>query len=266
MRRLTAGAVVLTGATGGIGCALAEALAAPGRAMLLVARDAGRLSTLSERISNHGVDAHTAAIDIRDARALADRLRAFDAQHPVSIVIANAGVSSGRRPGGGQESPQDARRVIETNLLGTLNTVDPLLPFMIARREGHLLLVSSLAAIRPLPAMPAYGASKAAIRAYGTALRGTLAGTGVGVTVACPGFVDSAMTRRHRGPRPLELPPATAARRMLDAVDRGRSIVSFPRALAALAWLGARLPPRLSDWAVRGVDAEAIEVEPHSDA
>lgn len=262
MRGLTAGGVVLTGATGGLGRAFAEALAAPGRPMLLLARDAARLAALADRLAGLGAEPRIAALDLRDHAALADRLAAFDARAPVELLIANAGVSAGRRPDGSAEGGEAARRVIATNLLGTVNTVEPLLPAMRARRRGRILLVSSLAALRPLPAMPAYGASKAGIRAYGTALRGALAGSGVGVTVACPGFVDTPMSRRHRGPRPFEVPPERAVRRMLAAAARGRALVSFPWPLVALAWLGARLPPGLSDRAVRRFDAV---IEPEAD-
>src|SRR5690606_12747988 len=112
------------------------------------------------------------------------------------ILVANAGISGGRRPDGSLEDRETAVRQLRVNLEGAVNTVHALLPQMQERRSGRIVLMSSLSALRALPDAPAYSASKAGLLTYGQALRGSLRGRGVGVTVVCPGFVTSPMSRR----------------------------------------------------------------------
>jgi short-subunit dehydrogenase len=251
-------AIVLTGASSGIGAALAGRLARPGRRLLLVARGPERLERVAETVAAQGAEAEIASIDVGDGEAMAARLAAFDARRPVDLVIANAGQSSGRRPDGSPEGAAAARRLIRTNLLGTVNTVEPLLPAMRARRDGRIALISSLAALSPLPSMPAYGASKAGIRAYGSALRAALAPDGVSVTVICPGFVTSPMSRRHLGAKPFEMPADRAASLILRAIAGRRRLASFPRPLAWLGWMHRLLPPALADRAIGLFDADIL--------
>ncbi len=251
MRRWPWAHVAITGASAGIGRALAEAVAAPGVSLLLVARREPALAGVAAGLRARGAWVETAALDVRDASALAERLLDFDARHPIDLVIANAGVSGGLAPDGRAEDAAAARRIVDVNLTGAINTVAPLLPGLRARGRGRVVLVSSLAARRPLPEMPAYAASKAGLRAYGIALRGALRPSGVGVTVACPGFVTTAMSARHLGPKPWEMPADRAACAILGAAARGRAVTSFPWPLALLGWIGAQLPPALADRAIR---------------
>lgn len=248
--------IVLTGASGGLGAALALRLAGPGVALLLSGRDAERLSAAAAAARARGATVETAQVCVTDAAAMAAALGAFDAGGPVDLVIANAGVSSGLGPGRAPELPAAARRVVAVNLIGAMNTVEPLLPAMIARGRGRIALVSSMAALRPHPDLPAYSASKAGLRAWGTALRGWLAPQGVGVTVICPGFVTTPMSARHCGWKPFETPADRAAALIARGLARGRPLIAFPWPLALLSWLDMRLPPALSDWAARGFAAE----------
>lgn len=252
--------VVLTGASGGIGRSLAPELAAPGVTMLLIARNAERLAETAEAARARGAEVETAMLDVTDAAAMAAALRAYDARHAVDLVIANAGVSAGTGKGGRLEEPGTMRRLVEINLMGAVHTVEPLIAPMVARRRGRIALVGSLAGMRPLPDMPAYSASKAALRAWGTSLRGALGPKGVGVTVISPGFVSTPMAGRHKGFKPFEMGPERAARIIRRGLERGSPLITFPWALAVLVWLGNRLPPGLSDLTIRGFRAE-IEPE-----
>lgn len=249
---------VLTGASSGIGAALAAELLEPGGSALLIARSETKLEGIADRLTVSGASVETRALDVTDAHEMDRALTAFDAHAPVDLVIANAGVSCGAGEDGCPESVDDARRVIAVNVLGALNTISPILPAMRARRAGHLVLVSSLAALRPLPSMPAYGASKAALRAYGTALRGAERRHGITVTLVCPGFVTTPMSQRHLGVRPFEVPVDVAARRIARGVRRRQALVTFPWPLALLTWLGARLPPHLSDRMIAPFAAEIL--------
>jgi short-subunit dehydrogenase len=254
--------VVVTGASRGIGAALVLALARPGCTLLLIGRSGAALDGVAAEARLRGADVETAVLDVTDAPAMAARLQRFDARTPVDLVIANAGISNGLSPGRGPEAPGAAAAVIATNLTGALNTVEPLLPGFLARGKGQIVLMSSLAALRPLPDMPAYSASKAGLRAYAIALRGWLRPHRICVTVVCPGFVTTAMSARHEGPRPFEIPPGRAARIILRGLARRRASVTFPRILVLMIRLGNLLPARLSDWTVAGFAAEIHPATP----
>ncbi len=236
--------VVITGASSGIGAALATEAARPGVTLLLVGRNAERLEAAAAAARAKGAAAETATIDLRDAEALRARLLDFDDRAPVDLLIANAGVARGGLP----EPEGQARFVIETNLLGMIATVEPLMPRMIARGAGRIALVSSVAAIRPSADLPSYSAAKAGVRAYGQAIRSGLRAKGVSVTVVCPGFVTTPMSARHHGPKPFEVSVERAARLILRAAEKRRGALTFPFFFSAMIFLGNRLPPVLSDW------------------
>ncbi|WP_118138194.1 SDR family oxidoreductase [Oceanicella sp. SM1341] len=239
--------IVLTGASSGIGAALAGELAGPDRAMLLIGRNPERLEAVAELARLKGTQVDTALLSVTDTEGMARALTAWDAIAPVDLVIANAGISAGLTGRDRPEPEGAARAQVETNLLGLLNTVEPMLAPMMARGAGRLVLISSMAAIRPQPDLPSYSASKAGVRAYGIALRGWLRPLGVGVTVVCPGFVTSPMSARHAGFKPFEVSAGHAAKVILRGARRGRSSVIFPLPLALLAWGANLLPPAISE-------------------
>jgi short-subunit dehydrogenase len=220
--------VIITGASSGLGAGLAEAYAAPAVTLGLLGRDRGRLAATAGRCEAKGAKVSAVAIDVADADAMAAWLGEFDRAQPVDLLIANAGTSAGPEPGSPSEGVDSAARQIEVNLLGAINTVEPLLPAMCGRGRGRVALVSSIAAYRGLPNSPGYCASKAGLRAYAEALRPRLAPRGVGVTIVCPGFFDSPMTDRFEGPTPFLASVETAARKVKRAIDRGRRRSAFP--------------------------------------
>jgi short-subunit dehydrogenase len=239
--------IVLTGASGGIGRALADALAAPGVSLLLMGRDAERLDSTVYSARAHGASVETAVVDSRDAEAMAAAILAFDDAGEIDLVIANAGVSAGLAPGRRPEAEGVSRRLAEVNYGGILNTVEPLLPRFVDRRRGRIVLISSLAAIRPQPDLPSYSATKMAVRGYGIALRGWLRDYGVGVTMVYPGFVTSPMSTRHKGAKPFEISAEKAARIIVRGLGKGRSVIAFPWLLALGCYLNMLLPPWASD-------------------
>jgi short-subunit dehydrogenase len=248
--------IALTGASSGIGAALAERLAGPGVSMLLTGRDGARLDRVAAAARARGAAVETVLVDVTDRPSLSAALLAFDAAAPIDLLIANAGISAGLGPGRTPEDPAEARRVWEVNYGGVLNTVEPLLPAFLARGAGRIVLMSSMAARRPLADMPSYSASKAAVRAYGESLRGWLGPRGVAVTVLCPGFVTSPMSARHRGFKPFEITADRAADIIARGVARRAPFVTFPWPLALICWLDRRLPPRLADRLAAGFAAE----------
>ena len=245
------GCVVISGASRGLGAALAERFAAPGVALRLVARSDEGLARTAAACAARGAEVETAAIDVRDGAALAARLLEWDAARPVDGVVANAGIARGIAPDGAWEGAAGATEQVAVNLIGAMHLIEPLLPALRARRAGRVALIASVAAYRGLPDAPGYAASKAGLRAYGEGLRAALGPRGVAVTVVLPGFFDSAMGERWMGPRPLAIGLDAAADRAHRAILRGARRAAFPLPLAALLRVVDALPAGLSDWAVR---------------
>jgi short-subunit dehydrogenase len=237
--------VAISGASGGIGAALAEACAAPGVTLALSGRDGPRLDGVAERCRARGAEVHVTRFDITDQEAARRWIAEADARRPLDLVIANAGVSSSLGPDGEPEPFEVVRQVFAVNTGGAVNVVAPAVEHMLARRRGRIAMISSLAALRGLPACPSYSASKAAVRVYGQALRGWLQPRGIGVTVICPGYVQSPMSDRVEGAKPFLIPADKAARIILDGIRKGRAEVIFPRILAVGIGLLSFLPERL---------------------
>jgi short-subunit dehydrogenase len=243
--------IIVTGASSGLGAALALAYASPGVKIGLVGRDATRLASIAAACRAAGAETDFLAHDIADAVALGDWLLAFDRDAPVDLVIAGAGISGGPAPGTRSEGVAPATRQVATNLLGVVNTVEPLLPALLARGRGGIAIIASAAGLRGLPYSPAYSASKAGVRAYGEALRALVAPAGVKVSVVCPGFFSSPMTERWHGPTPFLMTLDRAASIVKHGVDRGRARITFPWLLALGLRLADLIPPALGDAILR---------------
>lgn len=243
-------AILITGASSGIGAALARLYAREGLLLALGGRDAGRLEAITADCRLAGAEVVPGTVDVTDRQAMAEWIAAVDARAPLELVIANAGIS-----GGGGEARADAeqtRRMFAINVEGMLNTIEPALAPMLARRRGQIALMSSLAAFRGMPSAPAYCASKAAVRVYGEALRARLRDSGVSVTVVCPGFVRTPLTARNPFPMPLLMEPERAAARIRTGLERKRPQIAFPWPMHLAVRLLAALPPGLADrWVAR---------------
>lgn len=238
--------IAITGASGGLGQALAAAYAAPGRHLLLCGRDADRLAAAARVATAAGAQVDLLPASLADPDAFAAALAAFDARCPVDLLIVGAGVKTGNTDG--IEAPAQLRRVVAVNLTGALLTVQAVLPGMRRRGAGRIALVSSLAARSPHADLLSYSATKAGVEAYAVALRRSLVGSGVGVSLVLPGFVDTPMTDRHEGATPFLIAPDEAALRIRRGLEAGRRTIAFPRRLALLIALrNALLPAALSD-------------------
>ena len=233
---MTPRGIVITGASAGIGRALALHYATSGVTLALIGRKQAMLAEVAERCRAAGARVEVIALDLRERDAVGARLTAFDQAQPVDLVLANAGVALDER------DEAAVRDVFEINLGGALNTVLPLLPAMQARGRGTIALMRSLAALSPLPDAAAYSGSKAALLAYGLALRDKVARQGLRVSVICPGFIATDMGARYGGWRPLEISAEEAARRIAAGLARNRGLIAFPWPLYAATRLGSLVP------------------------
>ncbi len=245
--------VLITGASGGIGAALARNYAEPGRTLVLHGRDPIRLGAVAKECEAHGARVLTLTFDVRDAEHVIEQLRSLSEREVIDLAIVNAGVT--QAIGGGEifESFATAREVLAVNLEGALATIAGVLPEMVRRGRGQIGLVSSLAAYVGLPRTPAYCASKAALKAYGESLRLRLAPRGVAVSVVLPGFVRTAMTDRVKGPKPAIIAPERAASLIRRGLERNRGRIAFPRRLAWGLRFVAMLPQPLSERVLRAL-------------
>ena len=237
--------ILITGASSGIGEALAEAYARPGAMLALTGRDRERLDAVAARCMERGAVVRAARVDVADRAGMADWLALLDRETPVDLCIANAGISGGTGRRG--ESEEQARRILAVNVDGVLNTIHPLIGPMTARGRGQLALVSSLAGFRGYPGAPAYCASKAAVRSYGESLRLDLRATGIEVSVICPGFVRSRITDRNRFPMPFLMDADRAASIIKRGLERNRGRIAFPLPTYLMAWIISVLPSALAD-------------------
>ncbi|MDX2158841.1 MAG: SDR family NAD(P)-dependent oxidoreductase [Hyphomicrobiaceae bacterium] len=240
-----ASTVLITGASRGLGAALALEYAEAGRTLALTARDAASLDQVAAQCRRRGAMVETFCADVTDHARFAAWVAEIGSSRPVDVLIANAGVFDGRHEDELLERWDRALTVLRVNLEGAVATVDAVLPSMMARRAGHIVLISSLAAVHPLADAPAYSASKAGLAAYGRALAEAVAANGVGVSVVLAGHIATRQARMQVGALPMLMAPATAARLIRRGVDRRRARIVFPRSLAALARLNALLPIRL---------------------
>jgi len=243
--------ILITGATGGIGAALARSYAQPGRVLILHGRDAARLATVTRDCETRGAQVHGVTFDLRDAAAAIEALRSVSSHYAIDLVIVNAGVSSAIGNGLEAEDWDTARAVLAVNLDGAIATVAGVLPDMRRRGAGQIAIISSLAAYFGLPITPIYCASKAATKAYGEALRGWLAPQGIAVNVVMPGFVNTPMSERFPGAKPFLMSPERAATLIRRGLERNEARIAFPRTLAWVMWCLAALPAALSQWMVR---------------
>ena len=236
--------VIITGASSGIGAALARQYAA-GTVMLgLIARREAALQELAAQLS---APLQIFPLDVRDSAAMRAAADAFIARHGCpDIVIANAGVSTGTLT----ELPEDLaafKDVLDINVLGMVNTFQPFIAAMRAAGRGTLVGIASVAGYRGLPGAAAYSASKAAAISYLESLRVELRGSGIRVVTICPGYIATPMTDRNPYPMPFILSADTAARSMLQIIDSGRTFAVMPWQMAIVARVLRVLPNWLYD-------------------
>ncbi|MGH8599707.1 MAG: SDR family oxidoreductase [Burkholderiales bacterium] len=236
--------VFITGASSGIGAALARHYAREGAALGLVARRKDALTQLAAELN---VPCTVHAADVRDAAALAQAAHDFIAAHGTpDIVIANAGVSRGTLTRHAEDTTA-FRDMLDVNVLGIVNTFQPFVEPLIRNRGGTLVGIASIAGFRGIPGVGAYAASKAAAITYLESLRIELRASGVRVITICPGYIATPMTAHNPFPMPFIIDADAAAIKIARVIGRGRSFAIIPWQMAILGRIYRMLPRMIFD-------------------
>lgn len=247
----------ITGASSGIGWALAKELARQGAKVGLIARRRDNLERLAAEVVAAGGSAAFAVADVADRAQTVAAVRLVAAQlGPIDVLVANAGVGAPTLV-----EPMNTpaiEKTFQVNVLGVVYAIEACLPEMLERGKGHLVAVSSAASYKGLPGESAYCASKAAVNTFMEGLRIQLRPRGVAVTTICPGFVTSEMTSGNKFDMPWLMDAERAARLMARAMARKKGKYTFPWQMRALMGLSRFAP----DWFVRRAMRRAEENPP----
>lgn len=236
--------VFITGASSGIGAALALSYAHRGAHLALVGRRRDALDALRQSLPGEHA---TYVVDVRDRLALHAAAADFLRGGPVDIVVASAGISVGTLT----EELDDFKvfeAIVATNLNATVATFEPFVVSMKQQGRGRLVGIASVAGVRGLPGAGAYSASKAAVKAYCESLRVELSQSGVKVVTLAPGFIDTPMTAHNPYKMPFLMPVDRFAEQAIKAIDRGVSYKIIPWQMACAATMLALVPNRLYDY------------------
>jgi short-subunit dehydrogenase len=261
-RRVEPKRALITGASSGLGAALAQRLAARGIEVWLVARRAELLAQQVERIHAAGGRAHALALDVNDADATYARMAKLDEEvGGIDLVVANAGVGGAR---GGQglvaSSWPDVKDFIQINMLGAVATLAPFVSRMAARGHGQLVGISSVAADIPNPRNAAYGSGKAGLTFFLECADIELRPLGIDVTIIHPGFVKTPLILDLNDPMPLLMSEEKA----IDIIDRSirlrKRLVRFPWIMGAISRLAAALPR----WMMSPLIRKAVAARPRA--
>lgn len=258
--------VLITGASSGIGKALALECARRGDRIFACGRDAARLEETASECRAAGAAIDVASVDVADAAAVSAWISACDAAAPLDRVFSNAGVATG------PETEENVRRTFSVNVGGCVNTVlAALAAFRKRAAEGYrrapcgktrlpqIVVTSSVAGYGPLESCPSYSATKSCVKTWALALRGALRREGIQVSVVCPGFVRSRITDANTCPMPFFMEAGRAARIILSRADRNCGLIAFPWPMRFVSWLLGALPWRVNEFVNRFVPDKSPE-------
>lgn len=241
--------IIVTGASAGIGRAIALEYARRGARLVLAARRESELEAVTEEVGRLGGIARAVAVDVTAPDASTRIIAAADeAFGGFDTVIMNAGI--GFPTFATAFRADDAERVMAVNYVSAVRMIEAALPRMLSAGAGQLVAMASLASFRGMPGSGAYNASKAALTIMMESLRTELRSSGVTITTVFPGFVRTDMTDQNEFTMPWLMEPDDAARRTVTAIERGSTDIRFPRPLAVLTRLSTFAPNRLYDWLV----------------
>lgn len=212
--------VLITGASSGLGRAIALDYADKSTILYLLGRNEEKLLEVKSICENRGAKVYIKVLDVRDRTGMNEYLSHMD----IDLVFVNAGVSGGT-------SNNDTYEIFDTNVTGVINTLAPLVNNMIKAKKGHIVIISSMASFRGLAGAPAYSASKACIRYYGEALNNYLKKYDIKVNVFCPAFIKTPLTDKNKFFMPMLMTPEKAVEKMKAGIAKNKKIIIYPKTI-----------------------------------
>lgn len=237
--------IVITGATSGIGFALAKAYAKQNINLFLCGRNNDKLQEIKNICQKLQANVEVKILDVTNENEAKNWILDINKNHTIDLVIANAGISAGTE--GGTESFEQVQKIFQTNIDGVLNIIHPAIEIMKKQKFGQIAIMSSLAGFRGLPSSPAYSASKSCVRVYGEGLRGNLEQFGIKVSVICPGYIKTPMTAVNSFPMPFLLEVEDAVKIIKNGLEKNKSRIAFPFPLYFVVWFATLLSNKIID-------------------
>lgn len=218
--------ILITGASSGLGKELAEQFANNGITLFLTGRNKKRLLETVVSCEAKGASVLSMDLDVKNKEDLKKWIIECDKLKQIDLVIANAGISAGTSSG--VENSEQVYDIYETNIFGVLNTIQPIIPEMIKRKNGQIALISSMSSFIGMSSCPAYSSSKACVLAYGEALRGYLKNYNIGVSVICPGFIKTPLTDKNNFKMPFLMSTEKASKKIINGLTKNKGLIAFP--------------------------------------
>ncbi|MFM8186798.1 MAG: SDR family NAD(P)-dependent oxidoreductase, partial [Alphaproteobacteria bacterium] len=243
--------IVITGASSGIGRALAIEFSKNSQNLFLSARNLENLEQTKNLCKNINdkINIYTKILDVKNEVDCKNWIDEIEKAFAVDLVIANAGISAGTALGA--EEYEQVKNIFDTNLYGVLNILHPIIPYMQARKSGQIAIISSLASFVALPSCPSYSASKSAVRIYGEALYNSLHADNIGVNIICPGYIKTPMTAVNNFKMPFLLEVADAGKIIVKNLEQNKFIIIFPKRLFLAIKILNFLPLKIKNFILR---------------
>ncbi|MEM6810852.1 MAG: SDR family NAD(P)-dependent oxidoreductase [Pseudomonadota bacterium] len=248
--------ILITGASSGIGAALALHYAQAGISLFISGRNEDPLQEVADQCRAKGAEVESALVDVTHQKEMENWIIQANEDIPLDLVIANAGIASKGEYDSGKLLDL-TRKVFDVNVTGVFNTIEPALEIFKTRDDPcQIAIVSSLAGYRGWASAPAYTASKGAVRFYGEALRGSLKETPIQVNVICPGFVRSRITDENEFKMPFFMEADKAAKIICQGLEKNKGRIAFPWPMNFAVWLISVLPDCLAQKLVQEMPAK----------
>lgn len=248
--------IIITGASTGIGKALALKYGNEENTLWLMARSTDKLNKIVKEIKNNGGDANSITCNLSDTEQMLEISKNIENQSGgIDLLIVNAGYSS-RLFYHGNNNIKEAQKMIDLNFTSAIIMIEYFVQKMIKRNSGHIVGVSSIAGFRGMPNAGVYSATKAGIATYLEGLRVSLGNYKIDITDIRPGFVDTPMTQEKNNPKPFLTTPNDAATMIFNAISKKKKRFIFPKPMIFVGWFARNLPNFLFDYFGRKLAAK----------
>lgn len=238
--------IIITGASSGLGKALAIEYADKDTNLFLIGRNQARLCIVANKCRSKGANVFYNVLNVKNRNKVKEWIEKIDKQYTIDLLIANAGISGGTSKG--NEEEKQIYDIFDTNIYGVLNAITPVIPIMKQQKFGQIAIISSMASFRGMPSAPSYSSTKACIRNYGEALYCDLKKYNINVSTVCPGFIKTPLTEKNNFIMPFKIDSERAAIIIKNGLEKKKKIIIFPKLLYYLMKFVNCLPFGLNDF------------------